>query len=219
VYKINYNMENIELSEVCYEQIKDTFYYAIFGDFKLVIDKATGYFNATKLCNSGGKLYYNWYYLEKSKQIVEYYKKSPKSITDFSYEVEGDNNNVIEEQIIGTYTPKDLILDIASWVSIQFYDKCNKIILNYFVKEIKIMDYDTLKTKLKNIEDEMDKLALENVRKEYTICKQKDMIDQLLDSTKRLEKYIISLGISLEKVKDQNEELLDLTKILNVNWV
>ena len=35
-------MENIELSECVYEHIKDTFYYGLFGDFKLVIDKNTG---------------------------------------------------------------------------------------------------------------------------------------------------------------------------------
>ena len=38
------------------EHIKDTFYYGVFGDFKLVIDKATGCFNATKLCDAGKKI-------------------------------------------------------------------------------------------------------------------------------------------------------------------
>jgi regulator of replication initiation timing len=42
-----------------------------------------------------------------------------------------------------------------------------------------------------------------------------DKIDQLLDSNKRLEKYVRSLGISLEEVKDQNEELLDNNKGLD----
>jgi hypothetical protein len=60
-------MENIELSECTYEHIKDTFYYGLFGDFKLVIDKATGCFNATKLCVNGGK---KWSRLEKSKKMV-----------------------------------------------------------------------------------------------------------------------------------------------------
>jgi hypothetical protein len=38
------------LNDVCYEQISENFYNGIFGDFQLVIDKETGYFNATKLC-------------------------------------------------------------------------------------------------------------------------------------------------------------------------
>jgi hypothetical protein len=57
----------MDLTEVCYEHIKDSFYYGIFGDFKLVIDKTTGYFNATKLCIEGGKEYRKWSCLEKSK--------------------------------------------------------------------------------------------------------------------------------------------------------
>ena len=44
-----------DLKDVCYRQIKDNFYYGLFGDFQLVVDKNTGCFNATKLCNNGGK--------------------------------------------------------------------------------------------------------------------------------------------------------------------
>ena len=68
-------MENT-LIDICFEHIKDTFYYGLFGEFKLVIDKATGYFNATKLCNQGGKEYRQWFRLEKSKKMVEYYQKN-----------------------------------------------------------------------------------------------------------------------------------------------
>ncbi|CCU56403.1 N1R/p28-like protein [Mythimna separata entomopoxvirus 'L'] len=39
------------LNDIYYENIKDSFYYGLFDDFKLIIDKNTGYFNATKLCN------------------------------------------------------------------------------------------------------------------------------------------------------------------------
>jgi hypothetical protein len=35
-------MENLTLCDICFEHIKDTFYYGLFGDFKLVIDKSTG---------------------------------------------------------------------------------------------------------------------------------------------------------------------------------
>ena len=33
----------MDLTKCIYENIKDTFYYGLFGDFRLVIDKATGY--------------------------------------------------------------------------------------------------------------------------------------------------------------------------------
>lgn len=120
-------MENIELSECIYEHIKDTFYYGVFGDFKLVIDKATGYFNATKLCVEGGKEYKLWSRLEKSKNLIEYYKKSRGDMY-LGYTIKGDNKDKINKQITGTYVPKELILDIASWISIEFYDKIVPII-------------------------------------------------------------------------------------------
>lgn len=46
--------------EMGYEQIKDNFYYGKFGDFRLVIDKNTECFNATKLCVERGKDFNQW---------------------------------------------------------------------------------------------------------------------------------------------------------------
>jgi hypothetical protein len=97
-------MENFELSDCVYEHIKDTFYYGLFGDFKLVIDKNTGYFNATKLCTEGGKEYKFWFRLERTKKMVDYYQKS-RGENSHPYEVSGYNKNEVEKQITGTYVP------------------------------------------------------------------------------------------------------------------
>ena len=215
-------MENIELSECIYEHIKDTFYYGVFGDFKLVIDKATGRFNATKLCDAGGKEYRQWTRLEKSKRMIEYYQnRGGDSHGNFIYEVKGANKNKIEKRITGQYVPKELILDIASWVSIEFYDRCNNIIINYFVKEFKDMDDEALNQKIKEVEDSMEQLILENENKNLLIRVKDDKIDELkeliLKQNQERDKdreYLRFLGISLGEVKDQNEELLDETKEL-----
>ena len=200
-------MENVELSNCIYEHIKDTFYYGLFGDFRLVIDKSTGFFNATKLCDQGGKNLFNWKRLEKSKRMIEYYQRScPSDLKgSFLYEVKLQNNDNLNKQITGTYVPQELILEIASWVSIEFYDKCNKIILNYFVNEFKKMNQSALEEKIKQVEqleEQMKKLTLKH---EEVVAVKDDKIDQLLD-------YVRSLGISLEHVKDQNDELLDRNK-------
>ncbi len=217
-------MDNITLSDCIYEHIKDTFYYGIFGDFKLVIDKSTGCFNATKLCDLSGKNLFHWKRLEKSKRLVEYYQKSrpPHVEAGFLYEVKGDNNDKLNKQFTGTYVPKELILDIASWVSIEFYDKCNNIIINYFVKEFKKMDNKNLKKKIKEVDEltkTMKKLTLENEEKSKGLVEKDDKIDELkqliLKQDREREKdreYLRSLGISLEEVKDQNDELLDRNK-------
>ena len=130
----------MDLTNVCYENIKDTFYYGVFGDFKLVIDKATGYFNATKLCINGGKEYRLWSRLEKSKTMMEYYQKSWGADRTVNYEIGGTNNDKLNKQVTGTYVPKELILDIASWVSIEFYQKIVPIINMVNVEEIERTD-------------------------------------------------------------------------------
>jgi hypothetical protein len=65
----------MDLTKCIYEHIKDNFYYGLFGDFRLIIDKTTGYFNATKLCVEGGKEFRKWSRLEKSKNMIEYYQE------------------------------------------------------------------------------------------------------------------------------------------------
>jgi hypothetical protein len=50
----------MSLNSICYEQISENFYYGLFGDFQLVIDKTTGCFNGTKLCAMAKKSFSDW---------------------------------------------------------------------------------------------------------------------------------------------------------------
>lgn len=152
----------MSLIDVCYEQIKDNFYYGLFGDFRLVIDKNTGCFNATKLCQLGGKKkrFADWSKLSRSRQLLEYYSCLENSPVSF-YEVKLQNNDALNKQITGQYVRQELILDIASWISVEFYDKCNRVILNYIVKEYKTMDKNEFEMKLKEIEDKMKRVIFE----------------------------------------------------------
>jgi hypothetical protein len=55
--------------------------------------------------------------------MVEYYQRSwpPHVEASFLYEVKLQNNDQLNKQVTGTYVPKELILDIASWISVEFY--------------------------------------------------------------------------------------------------
>lgn len=105
----------LALNDICYEQIKDNFYYGIFGDFKLVVDKNTGCFNATKLCNDGGKKFFKWTYLEKSR-LLDFYKDKSRPQAEAIYEVKGDNNNKLVAQTTGQYLPQELLDDVVHWI-------------------------------------------------------------------------------------------------------
>ena len=176
-----YEGQNYTLSDICYEHIKDTFYHGLFGDFKLVIDKATGYFNATKLCIEGGKRFRDWKVLENSKRMVEYYQENWRqdSRANFLYEIKDANKDQIGKQVTGTYVPKELILNIASWVSIEFYDKCNKVIIDYFLTEFKKMDKTNLEEKIKQVQDQMTQMTLEN---NQMALENKDLKEELEDT-------------------------------------
>jgi hypothetical protein len=63
----------------------------------------------------GGKEFRNWSHLEKSKRLIEYYVSRGSDLvggSDF-YEVKGDN----KDELVANNVRKELILDIASWVS------------------------------------------------------------------------------------------------------
>ena len=74
------------------------------------------------------------------------------------------------------------------------------------------MNNKALKNKIKEIDElqkQMEELTLE---KDAIITEKTSEIGELKEIMLRQEQYMRSLGISLEEVKDQNDELLDKTK-------
>src|SRR5580704_12407442 len=196
------------LNDVCFERIRDTFYYGMFGEFKLVVDKKTGCFNATKLCKDGGKEFRQWMRLEKSKRLIEYYEISRGDPHGYFYEVAGGNNSEAFSKTTGQYVRKELILDIASWVSVEFYDKCNRIIVDFYVAEYK-KKLDDNRVVIKQKDDKIDELMkhLKESDKRHA-----NMILRLEESNKRL-------GIKLDDVLVKNDELLEKNEAIETRVV
>ena len=71
------------------------------------------------------------------------------------------------------------------------------------------MNKSALEEKIKRVEEQMEHLTLE---KDEVIKEKTNQIDELREIMLRQEQYMHSLGISLEHVKDQNDELLDRNK-------
>jgi KilA-N domain. len=86
------------LQDVCFEQIQDQYWYGLYGDFKIIFDKNTGYFNATKLCQDGGRRFDNWLRNKRSKELMRYFALESDSsnnsamFRDPSYTVKGNKN-------------------------------------------------------------------------------------------------------------------------------
>ena len=62
-------------------------------------DYRNGYINATKLCKDGGKKYNDWFRLDNSKELIEYYEHNSRH---FNYELK-IAENTINNLISGTY--------------------------------------------------------------------------------------------------------------------
>src|SRR5579864_4488597 len=212
------------LNDVCFERIRDTFYYGMFGEFKLVVDKKTGCFNATKLCNDGGKEFKGWTRLMKSQKLMEYYQTSrgvksplgsdsgcfnrikcqkPGICSDF-YEVKGNNKDELAAKTTGQYVRKELILDIASWVSVEFYDKCNQIIVDFYVADFKRKEAEKLKEK----DDIFEKFRHESEARHSELMRNHAELmtryDKLLRHAENTNNQLTHLT---ETVEDHNEQL------------
>src|SRR5579864_7839040 len=187
------------LNDVCFERVRDTFYYGMFGEFKLVVDKSTGCFNATKLCVDGGKEFRKWSRLEKSKRLIEYYvSRRPHLVggSDF-YEVKGDNKDALVAKTTGQYVRKELILDIASWVSVEFYDKCNRIIVDFYVAEYK-KKLDDNRVVIKQKDDKIDELLAIVKRMNIKLDDMADKNDELLERNETIETRVVSIQTKLD---------------------
>jgi hypothetical protein len=171
------------LNNICYEQISENFHYGIFGDFHLVIDKDTGCFNATKLCAMADKNFFNWKRLAGTKRLISYLEEQqPSSSKEIIYEVRTGTNNI---NITGYYVQKELILDIASWISPDFYFRCNNIVINYFTEEYKGLGEAEKNVKFKDFKTKMKSIIRE---KDVLIDEQKDKIDLLFEKLAASEK-------------------------------
>lgn len=95
------------------EHIKDSFYYKVINDFKLIIDKDTGYFNANKLCHQNGKNFFQWSRLDRSKRLLQEHKNNGGID---AYKIKCGPRNVLDNQISGTYIPLELLEEIKDWM-------------------------------------------------------------------------------------------------------
>ena len=174
------NTEISDITSICFKHIKTIdnveYHKGLYGDFIVIMAKSNdyrnGYINATKLCKDGKKEFFNWKRLEKSKELIEYYEKSPPSdlkggfIKDYTmFLLHCDNKDSINMSISGTYVSPDLIVDIAIWVSIEFYDKVKKIVNNHIIEEVIELKKDTekFKTMIKDKECVIKELEISNI--------------------------------------------------------
>ncbi|CAL1270519.1 unnamed protein product [Larinioides sclopetarius] len=131
-------METLSDVFFCYEQIQDQYWYALYGDFKFVVDRNTNWFNATKLCRDCGRRFGDWLKIEEGKSLIMYYHKKGviSNLEKPFIEVETKTEDV-GEIISGTYVPHQFILAVTMWLSPKFGNEVYKILNSRFECEKK----------------------------------------------------------------------------------
>ena len=132
------------LGEVAFEQIQNNYWYGAYGPFRVVMMKSNGYINATKMCNDGGKRFFNWSDLKGSTELINALEKVKElentpvnsSNPDFALRdanvqictlasppcisIQTANKTPIKCIISSTYYHPLLIPHIACWVSADY---------------------------------------------------------------------------------------------------
>ena len=142
---------NSNLSTIAFEQIHAQYYRGKYGDFEVIIDKNTGYINATKLCVDASKDLG----IEKRFRHWRENKFTGVFLDDVSLVAGIPATNLLKlvkgkpVEITGTYAHPDLVPHIASWASPKFAIRVSKIVNAALVREY----LDTIDNKNVEIKD------------------------------------------------------------------
>jgi hypothetical protein len=140
----------MNITDLCFKliTIKDNreYHYAKYGDFIVIMiksdDYTNGFINATKLCQLGDKRYDKWLKLDYSIELIKEFSNGQNwtleniEKNNLFFKLLGGKGNDFNI-IRGTYVNKKLILNIAIWISPNFYLKIFDIVENYLIKNFK----------------------------------------------------------------------------------
>ena len=183
------------LSQVAYELIEGDYWFGKYGPFKIIIHSKTGYVNATKLCNDGGKRFRNWARLDGSQQLINTLASimEQKGSILIDQGVCSDVSGLLFDEmglspqgnlVKGTYVHPLLIPHIASWCSPMFAMLVSCIVNHYIMS--------TYQRSLEN-------LQIENSEQQVAIRNLGDTNRQLTGEIKELHSQIESNAFILEQ--------------------
>ncbi|CCU56025.1 N1R/p28-like protein [Choristoneura rosaceana entomopoxvirus 'L'] len=119
----------LSLVYLCDLNIKDSFYYGTFDKYNIIIDKKTGFFNATYICIKNYKKLYEWLNLKNTMKLIKYYNnllfKINNKTTIINYKINDNCDN-----ISGIYLHPMLLKHLITWISNTKINKINLVCIN-----------------------------------------------------------------------------------------
>ena len=194
---MNSNDNTQLIKKLAYEPIDDIHSYALYSDFKVIMNMKNGYINATKLCADGGKRFDNWIRNDGNKEMVKYFEEN---LFEFEEVLIKDNSYGITR---GTYVHTDLIPCIALWVSPAFAYKVSRIVNNFLIRE-KEAEIERLTGYKSRLELMLDEAKQE--RKAFEEKTQK-MLQDMIDKNEKSDVKLDHVNHKLDKADIVIEEL------------
>ena len=111
--------------KVCYQQIWQSYWYAKYGEFTVVIHKAVGYVNVTQLCKTYKKHFYHWSANKNVKALIAGLAEKltlngcPVTTEQMLIVIKGGTGQY-KAVVSGTYVHPILLPHIASWLDHSF---------------------------------------------------------------------------------------------------
>jgi hypothetical protein len=109
-------------SDICYEHIFKSYWYAKYGTFTVIIHKELGYVNATQLCKAHDKQFYNWYANKGVKTMVQALaaRQTPPIVAEQMMITVKGGSGAHAKIVAGSYVHPVLIPHIMSWMDAAF---------------------------------------------------------------------------------------------------
>jgi hypothetical protein len=179
----------------------ESFGYAYYGLFRVIMMKSNGYINVTKLCNDGGKKFFHWKENATSKELLNKMSSLGMSRDDLLVIISGGQ----QEEIRGTYAHPDLIPHIACWISADFAIMVSKIVNAHIHDKYAIL--------LKEKDTKIDELMRE-IKQSMS-----DLSDDVQDANDKLDVMSVHLNISKEQrvVPSVRPDVMEVYKLFHID--
>ncbi len=207
----------IDITDIAYQQIKGNYYWAQYGDFKVIMDKSTGYINATQLCGQATtkegkkKEFFTWKQNNVSDELIKEVSAS-LGIPRDELLVEPSVSN----ELRGKYAHPDLIPHIASWASPVFAVKVSKIVNAQLVREYK----ETIRvkdTKIDELQRTLDIIKEQNDRVTKQNDEQTKQINELLTEARTSRAETQAARVEVKQVHDKLTDMTADVEDLSIN--
>lgn len=213
--------KNITYTDIQNSINSDAFIKASTGDFSVILLKANGYVNATRMCKAAGKKYTDW---KKEANSMEYAELLCKML-DRSPEDLVIRVKTIEHDIKGVYVHPQLILNIAVWCSFECQCNLPYIVWDYNAK-LATADKDDTINKMKEMLAELqnhDKSSKECLNRVKRLRDEVDImnagVDIIIDTTevtyRNLDKANDKINKTSDKISKASDKLNEVNDKIN----